>query len=234
MNLFGSCRGQCGDSLPADGLGKLVVVTEGCWSVCLWPASSVIERGADLLEAHTFLEELGQPEFASWASDHLKFAQLANGSGMWIPYGWQTLFVASVDVEEWPDSSVHVDVCAGMLVQPYLSASLATATHDAMASVNSLHNFIDWASEQIKDETAWGNENKSFWGVLGPAFQGWLASLVSHGKVPTAAIADTHVDSVSQQAELVALGITTPPASQDGVASKGNKAEPEGGASGQQ
>ena len=227
MNVMGSCRGQLAESLPADGLGKLIVVTGGSWSICLWPASSVTDRGAELVDAHDFLEDLGQPEFATWASEHLKFAQVGTGAGMWIPYGWQTLFVASVDLDEFPDQALHVDVAAAMLVQPYLSPSMATATADALASVKTLHNFLDWASEQVKEKTEWASENK-FWELQGPAFKEWLASLVSHGKVPMAAIGDTELDSTSQQVDLLALGITTPPASQEGLASASNNAEPEG------
>ena len=34
MNMMGTCRGQEAYSMPADGLGKLIVVTGGSWSIC--------------------------------------------------------------------------------------------------------------------------------------------------------------------------------------------------------
>ena len=228
MNMMGTCRGQQADSLPAEGLGKLIVVTEGSWTICLWPAGSVTERGADLLESHDFLEDLGQPEFASWASEHLKFAQVGAGAGMWIPYGWQTLCVATVNVDDFLDPQHHVDVCSAMLVQPYLSASMATSSADTTASIKALIAFLEWAAEQVQGQTLWATENK-FWQVQGPAFKEWLASLVSCGKVPVAVIGDTEMDSQTGQHTMPSdLGITTPePASQEVAANEGNKEEAE-------
>ena len=76
----GSCR-YGPEEWPLTGLGQFLTVCKGSVTLVIWPAKSLLDVGCDLANQwHFIFEEMLASAFNVWASEHLQFVCMSEGS----------------------------------------------------------------------------------------------------------------------------------------------------------
>ena len=174
------------DHVPAHGLGTLVQNVEGHWNVICWPAQSILDRGASLASTRDFLDSLSHEEFTSWAKENAQYAQLPEGAAFWVPYGWHVRPMATYSNRR--SREEEEDVASALLMQPYLSVSMASETDNIEASVVSLLDFLKECQHCAAADKKFAEANATRLQHV-PALMDWLQVLLAEKVRP--ALADS-------------------------------------------
>ena len=176
---------------PADGLGQLLNCLDGHYVFCVWPVNAVLDRGASLDSAVDLLGDMSQSVFDEWAKTNMRIGHMQSGSAAWIPYGHQSLSIATHHA----DSARKEVECCSLCVQPYLAASLASACESIQIVTEGLACHVRASLEEAKK----GNINLRHWLGVGEIFLKWLEQMGDSRKTRLALEANGNepVDSAS-------------------------------------
>ena len=150
--LCGSCFSG-DDGWPMVGVGQFLCMGQGQATVCLWPADTILQRGASLAKQWQFLyRDMHAKQFAEWADASMLFGRVHAGEVLWIPYGWYGAVVGRVSEKDVCSFLVQPVVTAAMTkdcsVWPAVSNFLESRLQEKLASNNAL--YTTWAGTAVK------------------------------------------------------------------------------------